>query len=332
MSINTFLTPSSISFESKTANRTLITFAPLERGFGHTLGNVLRRVLLSSIAGCAIVEVKIEGVLHEYAALEGVQEDVLDILLNLRNAAFIIHGETEAVWLELKKQGVGPVRLGDITLPSDVALINPDYVIANLSQPRDFNMALKLMRGRGEKSATVGANREEENIDVGTLHLDAVFNPVQRVSYTVEDKLGGLDRLIIDLETNGTITPETAIQQAALILQRQLDVFLQLKSQDQLPSKEIVFNPRFFDLLKVLELTPRSINCLNAIGIYFIGDLVTKTEDELLHTPNLGKKSLSEIKKALVPYELSLGMGSAGWPPPNLKYPNAENMTTEFSE
>lgn len=331
MSVNTFLSPDSISFESKAPNRTLITLEPFERGFGHTLGNALRRILLSSLVGCAVVEAKIEGVLHEYAALEGVQEDMLDILLNLRGAAFIIHGNQDEVVLELKKHGIGPVCLDDIDLPPDVELVNPQYIIANLSKARDFNMILKVARGRGERVASVRSD-DTQSIDVGSFHLDAVFNPVQRVSYTVEaklGKLGKLDRLIIDLETNGTILPEVAIHQAAAILKEQLSVFLELKRPDNSLTTEqpAPIDPLYWNSIDTLLLSPRTRNCLEAEGIHFVGDLVIQTEEKLLHIPSLGKKSLGEIKKALGSHLLSLGTECAGWPPPDLVYPTVESMT-----
>lgn len=331
MRVSAFLVPQSVSFESKSQYRTVIILEPFERGFGHTIGNAFRRVLLSSLTGCAITEVKIEGALHEYAVLEGVQEDVLDILLNLRGLAFTLQGDRDEIFLELKKSGSGPVCAGDIELPHDIKIVNPDHVIANVTQAREFNMVLKLERGRGEQGAASHKD-QEEGVDVGTLYLDAVFNPVRRVSYTVDrDKLDKSDQLIIDLETNGAITPEAAIRQAALILREQLNMFLKLKRPDDPVSEAHItpIDPFFIRPISDLGLSHRAANCLKAEGMYYIGDLVTKTEAKLLETPSLGKKSLEEIKEALKPHTLMLGVECSGWPPPDLVYPDVENETTE---
>jgi DNA-directed RNA polymerase subunit alpha len=301
-----------------------ITLEPLERGFGHTLGNSLRRILLSSIPGCAIVEAEIPGVLHEYTAMEGVQEDVIDILLNLKGVAIKMHGRDE-VMLTLQKMGPGPVTAGDIQVGHDVEIVNPEYVIANLTRPVDFNMALKVARGRGYRPAIAGSGMENLQRPIGRLSLDASFSPIRRVTYTVEsarvEQRTDLDRLIIDLETNGAIDPEEAIRLAARILQNQLSVFVELqgKEEEQVATAETEIDPLLLRPVDDLELTVRSANCLKAENIFYIGDLIQRTESELLKTPNLGKKSLTEIKDVLASHGLSLGMKLENWPPPGLK-------------
>jgi DNA-directed RNA polymerase subunit alpha len=311
-SVKKFLIPQAIEVQTLSHNRALISLQPFEAGFGHTLGNALRRILLSSMPGCAITEVKIEGVLHEYSSLEGVQEDIIDILLNLKGIAFLLH-EKEEVNLELVKNTVGPVCAGDITLPHDVEIKNPDYVIAHLTKPKEFKMTLKVARGRGYQLA---ASRKTEHYvsEVGALQLDARFNPILRATYSVEnarvEQRTDLDKLVIDLETNGTIEPEEAIRRAATIIQEQLHTFVELRheTEDEIPEQNVDINPILLLAVDELELTVRAANCLKAEHIYRIGDLVQKTEQELLSTPNLGKVSLWEIKTALQKRNLSLGM------------------------
>jgi DNA-directed RNA polymerase subunit alpha len=323
MSEPILMAPRTFSLEATGPNRTLITLEPFERGFGHTVGNALRRTLLSSLSGCAVVEANIEGIMHEYATLEGIQEDVLDILLNLRGAAFILYGRDE-VTLELHKSSIGPVYTGDVKLPHDVEVVNPKHVIAHLTQARDFKMTLKVIRGRGYQTSS-----QYETQGIGILRLDAMFNPVQRVHYTVESARVGqrtdLDRLVIDLETNGTIDPECAIREAAQIFQRQMALFLEPKQKgEQMPIVEEDTTPVNTLLLcsvSVLDLPQRATNCLRAENLHFVGDLVKTTEAQLLRTPNLGKKSLGEIKQALQLHNLHLGMSVRNWPPPGLKYP-----------
>jgi len=301
-----------------------VTLEPLERGFGHTLGNALRRVLLSSVPGCAVVEVEIEGVLHEYTSLEGVQEDVIDILLNLKQLAIRMHTRDEAT-LRLSKKGPGSVTAGDITLDHDVEIINPDLVIANLTKDGNLNMSLKIERGRGYEPATVRAEREEDERPIGRLLLDATFTPVQRVTYTVErarvEQRTDLDKLIVDIQTNGSVDAETAIRTAANILMDQLAVFVDLQGKEvsKPEAKEAEIDPILLRPVDDLELTVRSANCLKAESIYYIGDLIQRTEVELLKTPNLGKKSLTEIKDVLAQHGLSLGMKLENWPPAGLK-------------
>jgi len=331
--VNKFLIPRNIQVDAHNAYRAKVTLEPLERGFGHTLGNALRRILLSSMPGCAVTEAKIHGALHEYSALEGVQEDVIEILLNLKDIAFMLHGRDE-ITLELYKKGPGPVTAGDITIAHDVEIVNPEHVIANLTQQGELKMTLKVARGRGYQPA---ATRKAENFEreSGVLQLDASFSPVRRVSYTVEnarvEQRTDLDKLIIDLETNGTLEPEAAIRRAATILQEQLSVFVELKREDNQQSTAEMsdVNPILLRPVDELELTVRAANCLKAESIFYIGDLVQKTESELLKTPNLGKKSLGEIKDVLASHSLSLGMAVPNWPPSWLKENQKDEKVAE---
>ena len=300
-----------------------VTLEPLERGFGHTLGNALRRILLSSIPGAAIVECEIDGVLHEYSSIEGVQEDVIDILLNLKGVAIILHN-TDETNLSLSKKGPCTVVAGDIAVSHNVEIVNPDHVIAHLTKSGDINMKLKVCKGRGYHPATQRGALEEDSRPIGCLQLDASFGPINRVSYKVEsarvEQRTNLDKLVIQLETNGTIDPEHAIRNAAHILLDQLSVFVDLKGkEDEQPQPEPVdIDPILLRPVDDLELTVRSANCLKAESIYYIGDLIQRTEVELLKTPNLGKKSLTEIKDVLASHGLSLGMKLENWPPPGL--------------
>ncbi len=316
-----FLSPREIAVETLSPFHAKITLEPLERGFGYTLGTTLRRILLSSMPGAAIVEAKIDGVLHEYGTLAGVQEDVVEILLNLKNVAIKLHGREE-VMLRLNKKGAGPVLAGDIEQEHDVEIINPDLVIAHLSDAGELNMTLKVVLGRGYETASIRSKSKEENKTViGVLHLDASFSPIRRVAYSVEsarvEQRTDLDKLVIDLETNGTLDPEEAIRRSATILQQQLSPFVDLKSSPILKdvNDQQSVNPIYTRPVDDLELTVRSANCLKAESIYFIGDLVQRTENDLLKTPNLGKKSLTEIKSVLASHGLSLGMRLDNWPP-----------------
>lgn len=320
-----FLKPRLVDVQQLGYHRARVILEPLERGFGHTLGNALRRVLLSSMSGCAVVEASIEGVLHEYTAKEGVQEDVVNILLNLKGIQFKLEGR-DNVELTLSKQGAGPVLASDITLPHDVSIVNPNHVIAHMTKAGQLDMTLRVARGRGYEPATSRQKDPEETTqEMGWLPLDASFSPVHRVTYTVEnarvEKRTDLDRLILELETNGTVQPEEAIRLAASILVDQLSVFVELKGEQQaelLPSNAEI-DPLLMRCVDDLELTVRSANCLKAENIYYIGDLIQKTEVELLKTPNLGKKSLTEIKDVLAVKGLSLGMRLEGWPPEGLE-------------
>jgi DNA-directed RNA polymerase subunit alpha len=321
--VTDLLKPRVVDVQITDERRAKVTLEPLERGFGHTLGNALRRILLSSLPGCAVVEAQIEGVLHEYTAIEGVQEDVIEILLNLKGLAITMHARDEAT-LTLRKKGQGPVLASDITLDHDVEIINPDHVIANLTQDGELNMTLKIERGRGYVPATIRA-KTLENRPIGQLLLDATFSPVYRITYNVEsarvEQRTDLDKLIIGIETNGTVDPEEAIRQAAGILQSQLAVFVDLQGKDLEQPEEIEseIDPILLRPVDDLELTVRSANCLKAESIYYIGDLIQRTEVELLKTPNLGKKSLTEIKDVLASHGLSLGMRLENWPPASLR-------------
>ncbi len=322
--VSEFLTPRVINVDEKTNARAQVTLEPLERGFGHTLGNALRRILLSSMPGCAITEVEIDGVLHEYSAIEGVQEDVIEILLNLKGVALVMEGKDEAE-LTLSKKGPGAVTAGDIQVDHDIEIRNPEHVICQLNGNSEINMKLTVARGRGYSPADSRENPEEETRSIGRLQLDATFSPIHRVSYVVEsarvEQRTDLDKLVLDLETNGTIDPEEAIRRAATILQQQLAVFVDLESESESESveEEDEVDPILLRPVDDLELTVRSANCLKAENIYYIGDLVQRTEVELLKTPNLGKKSLTEIKDVLASRGLSLGMRLDNWPPASLK-------------
>lgn len=322
--VNEFLTPRVITMDEKSTTRALVTLEPLERGFGHTLGNALRRILLSSMPGCAITEVQIDGVLHEYSTIEGVQEDVIEILLNLKDVAVILNGKDEAE-LTLSKSAPGVVTAGDITLDHDVEISNPDHVICNITGGSGISIKLLISRGRGYSPADSRSSEEDETRAIGRLQLDATFSPIRRVAYVVEsarvEQRTDLDKLVLDLETNGTIDPEEAIRRAATILQQQLAVFVDLESESEAEAvvEEDEVDPILLRPVDDLELTVRSANCLKAENIYYIGDLVQRTEVELLKTPNLGKKSLTEIKDVLASRGLSLGMRLDNWPPASLK-------------
>ncbi|NND64720.1 MAG: DNA-directed RNA polymerase subunit alpha [Gammaproteobacteria bacterium] len=324
-----FLKPRSVKVDNIGPLQARVTIEPFERGFGHTLGNALRRVLLSSMPGSAVVEVEIDGVLHEYTSIEGVQEDVVDILLNLKGLGIRMHSRNEAV-LRLTKQGPGPVTAADIELDHDVEIINPELVIANLNDNGSLSMQLRIARGRGYQPVSQRITFEEVSGPIGRLQLDASFSPIHRVSYRVEaarvEQRTDLDKLVIDLETNGTVDPEAAVQLAGNILQDQLSVFIDLQGAEENAAAmaETQVDPVLMRPVDELELTVRSANCLKAENINFIGDLVQRTEVELLRTPNLGKKSLTEIKEVLSQHGLTLGMRLENWPPLSLQGTDAE--------
>ena len=322
MVANELLKPRVVDVQLADECHAKVVLEPLERGFGHTLGNALRRILLSSIPGCAVVEAQIDGVLHEYTAIDGVQEDVVEVLLNLKGIAVVMHGKTEAM-LSLQKQGPGVATAGDLETDHDVEIINKDHVIAHLTEQGSLSMTLKIAKGRGYQPAA--QRRSDEERAIGSLLLDASFSPVRRVAYSVEsarvEQRTDLDKLIVDLETNGTVDPEDTIRKAAGVLQQQLSVFVDLQGDEEVePDKsETEIDPILVRPVDDLELTVRSANCLKAENIYFIGDLIQRTEVELLKTPNLGKKSLTEIKDVLGTHGLSLGMRLENWPPANLR-------------
>lgn len=304
-------------------NSARIIIEPLERGFGHTLGNALRRVLLSSIPGYAVTEVMIDGVVHEYSTIDGVREDVIDILLNLKNLSIKLHESSEAL-LRISKTGPGSVTAADIQLTHEAEVLNPDLEIANLTSGGKLSMTIKVEKGRGYQpvSSRLPADAEAQ---VGSLHVDASFSPIRRVSYLVEnarvEQRTDLDKLVLELETNGTIDPEEAVRQAASILNEHLSVFIALKGEDIVGFTEerLTFDPMLLRPVDDLELTVRSANCLKAENIFYIGDLIQRSEVDLLKTPNLGKKSLTEIKDVLASKGLSLGMRLENWPPESLR-------------
>jgi len=319
---NELLTPRIIDVQNISPLHAKVVMEPFERGYGHTLGNALRRILLSSMTGYAPTEVKIAGVVHEYSALDGVQEDVVDILLNIKGIVLKLHNNSETI-LFLKKSGKGVVTAGDIEISHDVEIMNPDHIIAHLTTGGKIDIQLKVEKGRGYVPATIRRSKDADKI-IGTILLDASFSPIRRVSYTVEsarvEQRTDLDKLIMDLETNGVVEPEEAIRYAARVLVQQLSVFADLEStpiakeQPQIPQ----IDPILLRPVDDLELTVRSANCLKVENIYYIGDLIQRTEAELLRTPNLGRKSLNEIKEVLAARELTLGMKLDSWPPANL--------------
>ena len=321
------LKPNTIHVEQLAANRAKVTLEPFERGYGHTLGNALRRVLLSSMVGHAATEVTIAGVLHEYSSIDGVQEDVVNILLNLKGVVFKLHNRDE-VTLSLRKDGEGPVTAADIQTPHDVEIINPEHVIVNLSHGGKIDMQIKVENGRGYVPGTVRRYGDDSTKSIGRIVLDASFSPVKRVSYIVEsarvEQRTDLDKLVLEIETNGAVSAEDAVRASAKILVEQLAVFAQLEGNElaafdapvQRSSQQ--FDPLLLRPVDELELTVRSANCLKAENIYYIGDLIQRTENELLKTPNLGRKSLNEIKEVLASRGLTLGMRLESWPPAGL--------------
>lgn len=318
---NSLLKPRIVAVEKLGNSHAKVIMEPFERGYGHTLGNALRRVLLSSMVGYAPTEVTISGVVHEYSSLDGVQEDVVDILLNLKGAVFKLH-DREEVTLSLRKNIEGPVLASDIDVPHDVELVNPEHVIAHLTANSTLDMRIKVEKGRGYVPGNIRCLTEDENKSIGRIILDASFSPVRRVSYVVEstrvEQRTDLDRLVIDIETNGVITPEEATRQSARILVDQLNVFASLEGTESVaeaPLRTPQVDPILMRPVDDLELTVRSANCLKAENIYYIGDLVQRSESELLKTPNLGRKSLNEIKQVLGSRGLILGVKVENWPP-----------------
>jgi DNA-directed RNA polymerase subunit alpha len=325
--LNNLLKPKTINVEQVGVNRAKVTLEPFERGYGHTLGNALRRVLLSSMTGHAPTEVTIAGVVHEYSSIDGVQEDVVNILLNLKGVVFKLHNRDE-VTLSLRKDGEGQVTAADIQTPHDVEIVNPEHLIATLSAGAKLDMQIKVEKGRGYVPGNLRRG-DEASRSIGRIVLDASFSPIKRVSYTVEsarvEQRTDLDKLVIEIETNGAIGPEEAVRASAKILVEQLAVFAQLEgdifgSTGDAPSqgRSQQFDPILLRPVDELELTVRSANCLKAENIYYIGDLIQRTENELLKTPNLGRKSLNEIKEVLASRGLTLGMKLENWPPAGL--------------
>ncbi|MDP3560819.1 MAG: DNA-directed RNA polymerase subunit alpha [Legionellaceae bacterium] len=324
--INEMLTPKVLKVQSDTLFHSRIVLEPLEPGYGYTLGNALRRILMSSMPGCAITEVSIDGVLHEYSTIEGVEEDVINILLNLKEVAIQMSVGTIAT-LTIDKQGPCQVTAGDIQLTHGVEILNPELVLAHLNEYGKLKMTLQVEKGIGYHTAEAHPMMFEEEVQkksVGKLKIDNAFSPIKKVAYFVDktrvENRTDLDKLTIELQTNGTIAPEDAIRISASILQRQLFAFVDMKYEESNADNKVRndFDPILLRPVDDLELTVRSANCLKAESINFIGDLVQKSESELLKTPNLGKKSLTEIKDVLAARSLSLGMKLENWPPKNL--------------
>ena len=295
---------------------------PLERGFGLTLGNALRRVLLSSLQGAAVTNVQIDGVLHEFSSIAGVREDVTDIILNIKEIAIKMEGEGPKR-MTLRKSGPGAVTAGDIQTVGDIEILNPDLMICTLDDGADIRMELTVDTGKGYVAAD--RNRPED-APIGLVPVDSLYSPVKKVSYRVENTREGqvldYDKLTLSLETDGSLTPDDAIAYAARILQDQLSIFVNFEE----PKKEVVeeappelaFNPALLKKVDELELSVRSANCLKNDNIVYIGDLIQKTEAEMLRTPNFGRKSLNEIKEVLAAMGLHLGMEVQNWPPDNI--------------
>jgi len=319
-----YLKPRVVDVEEITPLRARVTLEPMERGFGYTLGNALRRVLLSSIPGFAITEVKIDGVVHEYSTIDGVQEDVVDILLNLKGIALKLNNKTETI-LVLNKSDEGVVKAGDFETDHDTEIVNPDHVIANITKGGNLNLEVKVEMGRGYQPVPARQKLSEEDRVLGFIMVDASFSPINKVSYHVEsarvEQRTDLDKLIMDVETNGIIDPEQSIRDAARILMGQLSVFADLEgmpAEEEVPEAPQV-DPILLRPVDDLELTVRSANCLKAENIFYIGDLIQRTENELLKAPNLGRKSLNEIKDVLASKGLTLGMKLENWPPVGLE-------------
>jgi len=322
-----FLRPRLVEAKTIDDRHSRITIEPLERGFGHTLGNALRRIMLSSMPGCAVTEVRIEGVLHEYSTLEGVQEDVIDILMNLKSLPVIMHTRDKAV-VSLRKKGPGVATAADIQLDDDIELVDQDHHIATLSKDAELDMDITICRGRGYETAESRLSDSDVSRAVGLIQLDASFSPITRISYAVEDarvkQLTDLDRLVLEIESNGSIDPEVAVRRAATILHDQISVFVNMEESmvQSLEEEQPEIDATLLKPVDDLELTVRSANCLKAENIYYIGDLVQHTETELLKTPNLGKKSLTEIKDVLAQRGFTLGWKIENWPPASLTKQN----------
>ena len=306
------------------ARQAKIVAEPLERGFGMTLGNALRRVLLSSLQGAAVTNVHIDGVVHEFSSIDGVREDVTDIVLNIKQIALRMHGEGPKR-VVLKKSGPGIVTAGDIEESADVEIINKDLALCTLDEGAEIRMEFTINTGKGYVPSE--RNRPED-APIGLIGVDALYSPVKRVSYKVENTREGqvldYDKLTLEVETDGTVTPEDSVAFAARILQDQFQIFINFEeavearpAEDDKP--ELDFNPALLRKVDELELSVRSANCLKNDNIVYIGDLIQKSEAEMLRTPNLGRKSLNEIKEVLAQMGLHLGMEAPNWPPENIE-------------
>ena len=330
MANTALLKPTSVEVEvdPQNPNSAVITLEPFERGYGHTLGNALRRILLSSMVGYAPTEAQITGIVHEYSQIDGVLEDVVDILLNLKGVVFKLESRDE-VTLMLRKEGESVVTAADFDLPHDVTVLNPEHVIAHLSGGR-LEMQIKVEKGRGYQPGDLRGFREDySKTNIGRIIMDASFSPIRRVAYQVMAarvaQRTDLDKLEMKIETNGAIGPEDALREAVRILQDQLAVFGTLQTEGPADANAAAdanapapIDPILLRPVDDLELTVRSANCLKAESVYYIGDLIQRTENELLKTPNLGRKSLNEIKEVLAAHGLTLGSKLENWPPANL--------------
>ena len=316
--------PSKLEISTKTANPNVasVVAEPLERGFGMTLGNALRRVLLSSLQGAAVTSVQIDGVLHEFSSIAGVREDVTDIVLNIKEISFAMESEG-AKRLLLRKEGPGVVTAGDIQETGDIQILNPDHVICTLDEGAEIRMEFTVRTGKGY----VGADRNRpEDAPIGLIPVDSLYSPVKRVSYKVENTREGqildYDKLTMTIETDGSVSPEDALAYAARILQDQLQIFINfeepVKPVVEEEGPELEFNAALLRKVDELELSVRSANCLKNDNIVYIGDLIQKTKAEMLRTPNFGRKSLNEIKEVLAQMGLHLGMEVPNWPPENI--------------
>jgi len=310
-------------------NKSIISMEPFARGFGATLGNALRRVLLSSIGGFAVTSIKIEGVSHEYGTVNGVKEDVLDIIMNLKSLA-ITKTDTSSFVLKLFSEKQGPVYAGIIETPAGVNILNGDLLICTLNKGAKIDMSITVEYGRGYVVANSGGEQsKKEDRQTGSIAIDAMFSPVKKVAYRIENARVGqttdFDKLILDIDTNGAITPQDALGVAAKIIQEQLEVFINfdVEKLEAPVHKEVSLEPEFNkNLLKTideLELSVRSYNCLKNENIIYVGDLVSRTEAEMLKTANFGRKSLNELKENLRSMGLSFGMKLSNWPPKNME-------------
>ncbi len=323
-----FLKPNFVKIISLGKNYSKIILAPFERGFGHTLGNVLRRILLSSISGAAVTEVEIAGVLHEYSVKKGVLEDIVEIILNLKKLCIKLHSTHVESFLYLNKTGIGPVLASDLLHQEEVEIINPGHIICHLTDINThIDMRIKVQTGIGYESALYKKTLDTNlNKTIGKIYVDSLYSPIKTVTYKVDatrvKQRTDLDKLSMYIKTNGTINPEEAIRKSATILVNQLQSFINLELMDKkkiiVEEKKEVLNPVLLQSVDDLELTVRSANCLKAELIHYIGDLVQKTEIDLLKMPNLGKKSLAEIKDILFTKNLTLGMKIDNWPPVEL--------------
>ncbi|AAU04090.1 DNA-directed RNA polymerase subunit alpha [Rickettsia typhi] len=321
---NTLIKPNRVTYENfpETNNKAKIIVEPLERGFGLTLGNAMRRVLLSSLQGAAITSIKIPAIEHEFSSIPGVQEDVSEVILNIKGIEVKMHVSEKRI-MKLKATGPCVVTAGMIDTGHDVEILNPNHVICNLAKNKQLEMELTCKVGKGYVLST---NSYEDNLPIGEIAIDALFNPVKSVTYKVENTRVGqvtdYDKLIIFVETNGDVLPEMAVGLAARILQEQLQLFIAFEEQEedkQVKTDSLPFSPYLLKRVDELELSVRSANCLKNDNIIYIGDLVKRTESDMLRTPNFGRKSLNEIKEILAKFNLRFGMDVPDWPPENIQ-------------